>query len=107
MSNKVCGQCFHFLAGHCWLNPPVPTASGHMMRPRVEVDTAACGQFRHAVQPSSGAAATARSAKDVPMPSAAEAARIAADWEAQGKLVVDRTPGPAGAPKGKRKAVEA
>lgn len=48
MSNKVCGQCQHYLCGSCWLNPPVPTASGYNLRPKVNVDERACGHWRTA-----------------------------------------------------------
>jgi hypothetical protein len=104
MINKVCGQCQHYLCGSCWLNPPVPTASGYNLRPKVNVDERACGHWRTAN--GSPTVAVVKVA-DVPMPTKEEARRIAADMEARGELTVDRTPPPKYAPPGKRKAVEA
>jgi hypothetical protein len=102
-NNRVCGQCNYFEAGQCYGHPPTPTPSGHMLRPRVDVNTKACGTFR----PLNGSAtvgvmATASVAPATPE----EARRIAADMEARGELTVDRTPPPKYAPPGKKKAAQ-
>lgn len=100
MNGKTCGQCLHFhSAGYCWRYPPKPTPGGTMMRPKVAASDLACGEFRSMV--GYPVVATARSAP-VSVPTPDEARAIAAAMEERGELHVDRTPGPKGAPKGKR-----
>lgn len=51
MSN-TCGNCHHYLGyagqidGQCYRKPPIPLASGSIIRPNVKVNTRACGEHR-------------------------------------------------------------
>ena len=102
INGKTCGQCRHWAAGFCWFNPPVPTPSGHMIRPAVNVDSRTCGHFGSVVVLAADTAAGAAAGAGLPSPE--EVKRIVADMEARGELRVDKTKPPKNAPKGKRAA---
>lgn len=105
MNGKTCGQCRHFHPlGQCWLNPPVPTAGGHALRPSVEATTLACGYY-HALDGSRVCAARPeppRGVDDVPLPTKDEVEDAVRHRKAG---VVDVKDKPAGRPPaGKRGA---
>lgn len=81
------------------MNPPVPMASGHMLRPRVEVGTLACGQFRPiSFTATAGVQPAATGAARLPGPD--ETREIIGKWKSNGVVTVDSTVGKV--PKGKK-----
>jgi len=53
---NTCGNCHHYLGyagqidGQCYRNPPVPLASGPVIRPNVKANFKACGEHKALAQ---------------------------------------------------------
>lgn len=69
--NDTCGACCYFVKfgeeprGACHFNPPIPLASGGVVRAQVRVKEIACGQFK-ALSPGQPPAEKIKTQPDTP-----------------------------------------